>query len=101
MSADAPVALALCDILPTVQGALNLRFASLARDYRQVQPGDLFVAIQASDGDGHDFASEAIARGACGILAERLLPASVPVAIVEDTREALGSLCQAMVGRPA
>ncbi len=101
MPAHAPFAIPLRDILPEVRGARDVPVASLASDPRQVQPGDLFVAVQSGESDGHEHIPEAVARGASAILAERLVPASIPVAIVDDTREALGILCQAMVGRPS
>ncbi len=40
-------------------------------DSRQVQEGDLFVAIKGSRHDGHDFVDEAFLRGAYGVLVER------------------------------
>ena len=57
--------------------------------------GDLFVALLGDEDDGHETVREAIKRGAKGIIAERLLPADVPVCIVPDSRKALGYVCQA------
>jgi UDP-N-acetylmuramoyl-tripeptide--D-alanyl-D-alanine ligase len=44
-------------------------------DSRLVSPGCLFVALQGEHRDGHQFIAEAIARGAVGVIAERV-PAS-------------------------
>ena len=47
---------------------------SCCGDSRQVKPGDLFTALVGKEHDGHDFAKEAVARGASAVLAERPLP---------------------------
>lgn len=73
----------------------EIQFASLTSDHRQVQPGDLYVAVDGLKEDGHLFATEAVARGAAAVVAERHLPVGVPVATVDDSRTALGVLCQA------
>lgn len=59
-------------------------------DSRDVSPGDLFVAIPGERVDGHDFVEQAMARGACGVLSDREVPA--PAVIVDDTVHALGQL---------
>jgi UDP-N-acetylmuramoyl-tripeptide--D-alanyl-D-alanine ligase len=40
-------------------------------DSRQVQPGDLFVALRGERSDGHDFAQTAVDAGAAAVLVER------------------------------
>jgi UDP-N-acetylmuramoyl-L-alanyl-D-glutamate--2,6-diaminopimelate ligase len=80
----------------------DIHVASCSSDSRQIQPGDLFVALTGARCDGHEFADEAVARGATAVLAERPLPLpGVPTCIVPDTREAYGQLCQAMAGDPS
>ena len=66
-----------------------------AVDSRAVRPGDLFVALPGARVDGHDFASEAVGKGAAAVLAERALPGlegRVPVVAVSDTGDALLAL---------
>ena len=70
-------------------------------DWRRIRHGDLFVAIVDEDGDGHEQARRAVDRGAVAVIAERPLQLAVPVCIVEDTREALGLVCQTLAGYPA
>ena len=80
----------------------DIRVASCSSDSRQIQPGDLFVALTGPCCDGHEFAGEAVAQGATAVLAERPLPLpGVPTCIVPDTRDAYGRLCQAMAGNPS
>jgi UDP-N-acetylmuramoyl-L-alanyl-D-glutamate--2,6-diaminopimelate ligase len=79
-----------------------LRVASCTCDWRQVQPGDVFVAVTGESGDGHDHAVEAVARGAVAVICERTLPVfNVPVCVVSDSRTIYGRLCQALVGEPS
>ena len=71
-------------------------------DWRKVRPGDAFVAVLGDEADGHDYAIQAVNRGAAAVIAERLLPISaVPVYHVDDTRVAFGELCHALVDHPS
>ena len=40
-------------------------FSGVAIDSRQLNKGELFVAIKGNRADGHDFIEEAVAKGAC------------------------------------
>lgn len=68
-------------------------------DTRQVEPGDLFVALAGEQFDGHNFLGEAAARGAVALLVDRARPAAngpeLPTVAVADTRLALGRLAAA------
>ncbi len=93
----------LRQLFPDAQffGGAAVRIQSCTSDSRQCRPGDLFVALVGSRHDGHEYAGEAIRRGAIAILAERPLPLAVPTCIVDDTRVAFGRLCQAIAGDPS
>jgi UDP-N-acetylmuramoyl-tripeptide--D-alanyl-D-alanine ligase len=69
-------------------------------DSRQVAAGDLFVGMPGTRVDGGEFAADALAHGAWGVLvrserAAGLLPSDHPVLGVEDTVAALGALGRA------
>ena len=67
--------------------------SSVATDNRQIRPGGLFVCIPGSRVDGHDFAEDAVRRGAVLVLAQKELPTvTVPVLCVSDTVKALGTI---------
>jgi len=67
-----------------------------------VQPGDVFVALDNGEQDGHEDAREAVERGAIAVICERLVPVfKVPVYRVEDSRVAYSEICQALVGNPS
>jgi len=74
---------------------------SCAFDWRACQSGDTYFALTTADGDGHEAAPQAIERGATAVVAERLLPLSVPQVLVPDSRVALGRVCQALAGHPS
>jgi UDP-N-acetylmuramoyl-tripeptide--D-alanyl-D-alanine ligase len=61
-------------------------------DSRTAGPGDLFVCISGERFDGHDYAADAMAAGAAGVLAERDLPGVRPLLRVDDSVAALGQL---------
>jgi UDP-N-acetylmuramoyl-tripeptide--D-alanyl-D-alanine ligase len=64
-------------------------------DTRTLAPGDLFVALTGPRVDGHDFVTDAFARGACAAMVDRRPPGSdneLPLLIVRDTMAALDGL---------
>ena len=79
-------------------GQAEKMVTGVARDNRDIVPGDLFVCIPGERVDGHDFAMAAVQAGAAAVLARRELPEvppSVPVLRVDDTVKALGRLAAA------
>lgn len=78
----------------------------VTHDSRQVQPGDVFVALRGLNVDGHDFLPDAVEKGAAVLLVEEFPDdvdayGDVCVVKVGDTRALLGPLAQAMAGNPA
>lgn len=66
-------------------------------DTRTIQPGDLFVALQAAR-DGHDFVAQALEKGAGAALVSRIpdgVADDAPLLIVPDVLTALEALGQA------
>ncbi len=66
-------------------------------DSRQVRPGSLFAAFAGERVDGHDYAAEAVGRGAVAVLAVR--PLGVPAIVVDDVTAALGALARFVIAR--
>ncbi|RBF14190.1 UDP-N-acetylmuramoyl-tripeptide--D-alanyl-D-alanine ligase, partial [Xanthomonas oryzae] len=70
---------------------------AVGNDTRTLANGSLYSALRGERFDGHDFAADAVARGASGLLVERLLPAlSVPQVVVKDTELALARIAASM-----
>jgi UDP-N-acetylmuramyl-tripeptide synthetase/UDP-N-acetylmuramoyl-tripeptide--D-alanyl-D-alanine ligase len=72
----------------TLAGDGDVAPAALSMDTRTLRPGDAFVAIRAAR-DGHAFAPEAVAKGACALLVDHELALDVPQLVVPDTLEGL------------
>jgi UDP-N-acetylmuramoyl-tripeptide--D-alanyl-D-alanine ligase len=73
-------------------------------DSRNVDYGDLFVALKGPRFDGHDFAAAALAAGAAAAMVSRIpegLPAGAPLLVVDDTLAALSRLAGAARQRAA
>ncbi|MBN2032170.1 MAG: UDP-N-acetylmuramoyl-tripeptide--D-alanyl-D-alanine ligase [Deltaproteobacteria bacterium] len=81
-----------------VQGSENTRFYSFSSDSRNIKRGCLFWALQGDKFDGHEFSSQAIEKGAAGVVVRKgfnlTVPAKRDVALIAagDTRRALGDL---------
>jgi UDP-N-acetylmuramoyl-L-alanyl-D-glutamate--2,6-diaminopimelate ligase len=86
-------------LLVPYQGT-NPEITSIKNDNRKVQQGSLFICIKGYTVDGHDFAESAVKNGAVAVLAERSLPLSVPVIIVNDTMRAMAVLADAFYHHP-
>lgn len=68
-------------------------FVRVTTDSRQLQPGDLFVALRGDRFDGHDFLAKAVAAGAIALVVERVdMTLAVPQLVVSDTLLALGQI---------
>ncbi|MDQ3604619.1 MAG: Mur ligase family protein, partial [Gemmatimonadota bacterium] len=85
---------------PVERGELLIH--RISRDSRQVQPGDLFVAIRGTSADGNDAIPQAVANGALAVVVEREVEnRGVLVVRVENTRRAWAELAAAWYGHPA
>jgi UDP-N-acetylmuramoyl-L-alanyl-D-glutamate--2,6-diaminopimelate ligase len=74
-----------------------------ALSYRSDQsgPGTLFFCVPGFVRDGHDFAPDAVARGAAALCVERELDLPVSQVVVPSVREAMGPAAAVFYGRPS
>jgi UDP-N-acetylmuramoyl-L-alanyl-D-glutamate--2,6-diaminopimelate ligase len=72
----------------------------LAYDARAVTAGALFFAVPGEHADGHDFAVEAVERGAVALVVERALDLPVPQVVVRDSRAAMAPAADVFFGEP-
>lgn len=91
---------AIADVLSVPIVGLSTNMPLIARvltDSRQVQQGDLFVALPGERVDGHDFIDAVIEQGAVALLLTRApqQPLSVPYLLVDDAVIALQHLAAA------
>lgn len=91
--------LSLQHVAPLLNGSLHFgdcRFERVSTDTRNLQPGDLFVALRGENFDAHDFLAEAASKKACALVVEHLNPSiALPQLQVADTTVALGQLGRA------
>lgn len=73
-------------------GSLDRSVTGLAQDSRAVTQGSLFFAVPGAHVDGHDFAGDAVARGAAAVVLERRvrLPDGATWLMVPSVRYAMG-----------
>src|SRR3954469_3292126 len=72
----------------------------LTFDNRLVEPGTLFFCVPGFTRDGHDFAADAVARGAVALVVERPLGLGVPEVVVDDVRAAMATVAARFAGGP-
>ena len=84
-----------------VSGDGGVDIAGLTVDSRRVEPGWGFACIVGEHADGHDFAPEAVARGAAALIGQRRLGLDVAQVRVTDTRASLGWFADALWGHPS
>src|ERR687890_2563347 len=82
------------------EGPADVEITGLAYDNRAVQPGDLFFCVPGFTRDGHDFAPDAIERGAAALVVARPVDAGVPEVQVPDVREAMAVAAARFHGDP-
>ena len=84
----------LLEIVQSRSNIVKTQINNVSTDSRNVTLGTLFVAIQGENLDGHNFAKQALEKGAELVLVNRYLP-NVPVnrqIVVQDTLKAFAQL---------
>jgi len=87
-------------IADTPAATRGVEISGLAYDNRAVTTGTLFFCVPGFTRDGHDFAPEAIARGAAALVVERPLNLGVPEVEVPSVRAAMAPAAAAFYGDP-
>jgi UDP-N-acetylmuramoyl-L-alanyl-D-glutamate--2,6-diaminopimelate ligase len=89
-------------LLPEVMGrqAPPIEVTALAYDNRAVTPGTLYFCVPGFTRDGHEFAPDAVARGAVALVVARPLGLGVPEVLVDDVRAAMAPAAARLAGDP-
>jgi UDP-N-acetylmuramoyl-L-alanyl-D-glutamate--2,6-diaminopimelate ligase len=89
-------------ILPGARriGGGDPEITSLALDNRLAGPGTLFFCVVGFTRDGHDFAADAVGRGAAALVVERELALDVPQLVVDSVRAAMAPAAAAFHDDP-
>jgi len=101
----------ICEVFDKIAQSLDCKvlgklidypFIGITSDSREVQPGFAFVAVKGLTYDGHDFISDALSRGAKGLIVSleySEIYREVPIIKCKDTREALVLGLKELYGR--
>lgn len=99
-------AMALTELAAAVPGLIDrsgddVTITGLAHHSGVVKPGDLFFCVPGANHDGHQFASEAIHRGAVALVVERPLGLGCAEVQTASVRRAMGPVSSAFYGHPS
>lgn len=72
----------------------DLSIDGVSTDTRNINAGDLFVALKGENFDAHHFIEKAADSGAIAVVVEHRVDTDLPQLIVEDARLALGTIAQ-------
>ena len=73
----------------------DVSFQGVSTDTRTIKQGDLFVALEGPNFDGHEFVEQAFAKGAVAAVVSRSLEQPIAQWLVTDTHKALGQIALA------
>ena len=85
-----------------LRGAADREFGAFSIDSRQLQRGELFLAVKGDRFEGHEFVADAVQKGAAGVIVSDLSAVTskimdkrdVTVVIVEDTTRSLQTIAR-------
>ena len=63
--------------------------------------GDIFICIRGEASDGHNYAKNAVEKGACALFCEEELPIDVPQIIVKDTKRTMAMIASQFYSEPS
>jgi UDP-N-acetylmuramoyl-L-alanyl-D-glutamate--2,6-diaminopimelate ligase len=95
------------EVLETVGDPAAVEVGGIAHDSRRVVPGDLFCCVPGLVSDGHVYATEAVERGAIGVLCEHFIPELLDRDVTQariaagTMRPVMAQLAAAFYGFPA
>jgi len=87
-----------------IQGNLDKEVHAIVFDSRSVEENDLFVAVNGTITDGHQYINTAIDKGATTIVCEKTLiniPKSVTLLHVDNSAKALALMANNFFGKPS
>ena len=85
----------LSELAPALSARLiggSCEVKNVSTDTRNINAGDLFIALRGENFDAHDFVSKAVMDGAVAVVVEREVDVDVPQLVVSNTRMALGNI---------
>ena len=68
---------------------------------KKTRPNDIFICLTGEHVDGHEYAEEAFANGACACIVERRLNLDMPQIVVDDTSEMIAQVSDLIYNSPS
>lgn len=84
----------ICEIVGADNEVVEAEICNISTDSRQINVGDLFIALKGEKFDGHDYVAQVLEKGAALVMVERLSDL-IPVhrqIVVKDCLEAYGRI---------
>jgi len=84
-------------------GSDDIEVDGIACDSKAIKNGYLFIAVPGTKLDGHNFAGEAVERGAVAVVVQKdvVLADGIPKIYVKDSRYALAKIANEFYGKPS
>ena len=79
----------------------NIDIKGISYNSNKISKGDIFVCMRGEHVDGHNFAADAVEKGAVAIMAETKLDINVPQIIVASTEQSLAPLADNFYQSPS
>lgn len=83
------------------ESVVNPQLSDITCHSSKIYPQSLFCCLCGRERDGHDYALEALSKGAVAFLCEKELPLGAPQILIPDLRKHLGKISQIFYGFPS
>lgn len=89
------------DIFDRPADTRRVEVLSLTEDNRNIEPGSMFFCVVGATRDGHDFAREAVEKGAVALVVEKDIESTVPLIRVGEVRASIAPIAAAFYEHPS
>ena len=79
----------------------TVEIQGISYNSKRTQPNDVFICLTGEHVDGHEYAEEAVANGACVCVVERVLNLDIPQIVVSDTTEVIAKISDLFYASPS
>ncbi len=79
----------------------NIEITGISYNSSKVENGNIFICIKGEASDGHDYALQAVNKGAAALFCEKELDINVPQIIVKDTKRTMAYIAAKFYDEPS
>ncbi|MHA0855845.1 UDP-N-acetylmuramoyl-L-alanyl-D-glutamate--2,6-diaminopimelate ligase [Paenibacillus sp. CMAA1364] len=88
-------------MIKRIMGNGDITVSGLQTNSQKVKEGDLFICLRGHTVDGHQYAQDAMSKGAVALVVDHELDIDLPQMIVKDCRYAMAVLSDSFFGSPS